>query len=133
MMAKNYLRLFLRLLLIVILLGCVGDLVFRYAERPEPSAEGIEFLISLTAAGYIWPLVGATYFLAAVLLAVPRTVGLGLVVLAPVWVNVAMFHLALDLSWPRVWPAVVVIALYLVLCVLYRQRFRSLVVCDGGR
>jgi hypothetical protein len=84
-------RVFLGLVFLVF--GANGFLHFL----PEPSHSGASaaFLGALAAAGYMFPLVKATEIVTGALLLANVAVPFALVVLAPVVVNIAAFHLAL--------------------------------------
>ena len=65
-----------------------------------PSPEGITdaggaFMGALAAAGYMFPLIKGTELLAGALLLANRSVPLALVLLAPVLVNIVLFHVFL--------------------------------------
>ena len=116
----------LRIVLAVFLIVSAGDVFFHYTEPSEPPAEAQEFLISLTAAGYVWPAVGAAFLISGILLFFPRYLGLALVLLAPITVNIVLYHLFLDRDSRTLIPASMLVLLHLLVAWLNRTAFRSL-------
>ena len=116
----------LRIVLAVFLIVSAGDVFFHYTEPSEPPVEAQEFLISLTAAGYVWPAVGAAFLISGILLFFPRYLGLALVVLAPITVNIILYHLFLDRDSRTLIPAFILVLLHLLVAWLNRTAFRSL-------
>lgn len=104
-----------------------GDVFFRFMERPEPSWDAQNFLISLTAAGYVWPTVGLVFLISGILLLTKRLIGLALVLLAPVTGNIALFTIFLDPKLDYGWSGVILCALHLAVAGFNWRRFRSLV------
>lgn len=82
--------------LVFVVFGLNGFLNF-IPQPAHPGAAGA-FLGALAATGYMFPLLKATEILAGALILSGRFVPLGLVILAPVLVNITAFHLALDTS-----------------------------------
>ena len=121
----------LRIILAVFLIVSAGDVFFHYTEPSEPPVEAQEFLISLTAAGYVWPAVGFGFLISGILLFTPRLVGLALVVLAPITVNIILYHLFLDRTSPTLIPASMLVLLHLAVAGLNRGAFRSLFRSDS--
>ena len=116
----------LRIILAVFLIVSAGDVFFHYTEPSEPPPEAQEFLISLTAAGYVWPAVGATFLISGILLFIPKYLGLALVLLAPITVNIIFYHLFLDRVSSTLIPAFILVLLHLSVAGLNRTVFGSL-------
>ena len=116
-LAANILRFVLAAFAIV----AGGEAFLRYWVWPEPRPEAQEFLISLTAAGYIWPAVGTTFLISGVLLCFKRCVLIALLLLAPVTVNIALYHLFLDQSLGNAFPALALSVLHLLLFAIYSR------------
>lgn len=117
-----------RFLLMSVLLLASGDLFFRYLEPPEPSQKAQELLFSLYDTGYILPTIGFVFLVSALLLLFDRTVGLALVMIAPVSVNLILYHIFLNqlFNSAALWDSFLVV-LNMVVAVLHYRRFRSLV------
>jgi uncharacterized membrane protein YphA (DoxX/SURF4 family) len=90
---------------------------------PPMPGPGGAFLGALVATGYMLPLIGATEVVFGALLLAGRFVPLALTVLAPIVVNVALFHVVLVPGLPMV---VLLLACELYLAWVYRDAFRGL-------
>jgi len=96
---------------------------------PQPEAAGA-FMGALAATGYMFPLIKATEVAAGLLLLSGRFVPLALILLAPVIVNIAAFHLALA---PEGMILIVIILLLEVyLAWAYRGAFRGVLQADAA-
>src|SRR5437870_4160587 len=102
--------------------GLNGFLGFLPAHAPHGTAAA--FLGGLAASGYFFPLLKGTEVIAGALLLSGRIVPFALVLLAPIVVNIAAFHLALDASGLGV--AFVVVALEAFLGWTHRAAFAPL-------
>lgn len=121
---KNKLPLVARILLglVFFVFGLNGFLHFL----PQPPMEGppAAFAGALAATGYMFPLIKGTEVLAGALLLGGRFVPLALTLLAPVLVNIVLFHGALVGSGLGMPIALVVIELYLAYA--YRNAFKGI-------
>ena len=109
------------------LFGAMGlAMAFHMMKAPEqPMPEGAKaFNMALANSGYMMPLVSGTQFVVGVLLLFNRFVPLALAVLAPVLVNIVLFHLFLQPA--GIVPGLVATALELYLAWSYRDAFRSM-------
>jgi len=88
-----------------------------------PMAAGA-FMGALAETGYMIPLIGATEVVAGVLILFRAFSALGLVLLAPVSVNIVLFHLALAPSSGV--PAYVLAGINIYLLFLYLPKYRGL-------
>ena len=105
--------------------GLNGFLMFMPAPDPASmAAEGVAFSAALHATGYMLQLTSGVQLLAGVLLVVGRFVPLALALLAPVVVNIFLFHVFLEPSGMVV--AVLVVAAEIGLAWAYRDRFRPM-------
>lgn len=98
------------LLGLVFVFGGVTGL-FELAE-PEMGEEGAAFMGAIMDTGYLWPVLKMTEIVCGVLLILGMFVPLALVVLAPVALNILLFHIFLE-------PSGVAIGLFLVVLGLY--------------
>ncbi len=78
-----------------LLLFSVGNAVFGWAPQPPLPAGAQAFLGGLFSAPYFFALLKGTELLVALSLLSNRFVPLALVVLAPITVNIVLFHLVL--------------------------------------
>jgi hypothetical protein len=85
---------------IFVLFGANG--FFGFLPAPSVGPEAGAFLGGLAASGYFFPLLKGTEIVAGGLLLANRAVPLALVLLAPIVINIAAFHLWLDPGLPMV-------------------------------
>lgn len=102
--------------------GLNGFLNFLPAPEGIPEPAGA-FLGALAATGYLLPLVKAVEVAAGLLLLVGRFVPLALLLLAPVMVNIVLFHAVLAPDGTGM--TVILLALQLYLAWAYRDAFRG--------
>jgi uncharacterized membrane protein YphA (DoxX/SURF4 family) len=88
---------------------------------PHPGPAG-DFLGALAATGYMFPLIKGTEVVAGALLLANRFPALALALLAPVIVNIVLFHAVLDPSGGLVIP-LVILAIELGLAWSYRTAY----------
>lgn len=81
--------------LALIVFGANKFLHFIPMETPTGSAG--DFLSSLGASGYIFPVVGVLEVLIGLFLLLKKWVPFALVLLAPISINILLFHLFLDI------------------------------------
>lgn len=81
---------------IFLLFGLNGFLHFM--QMPPPADEAGLFLAGLGSAAYFFPLLKGVEVFAGLLLVLNRRVNLALVMLAPIVLNIVLFHLYLDAS-----------------------------------
>jgi len=111
--------------LIFLVMGLNGFLSFL----PQPAnipPKGAAFFGAMMATGYLIPLISATQVVVALLLLSNRFVPMALTIIAPVVVNIALYHVFLSptLGVPL---AAVVLVLEIYLAWAYREAFRTLV------
>jgi hypothetical protein len=123
MKALRYLPTAARLLLglVFVVFGLNGFLQFL-PMPPMAGAPGA-FLGALLATGYLFPLIKGTEVIAGALLLGNRFVPLALALLAPVVVNIVLFHTFLTPPNP---VAFVVLALEVYLAWAYRRAYRTM-------
>ncbi len=111
-----------------VLLG-LGFVVFglngflNFMPMPEMPASAGAFLGALAATGYMFPLIKGTEVLVGALLLGNRFVPLALTLLAPIMVNIVLFHAALAPA--GIAMTFVFLALHLYLAWSYRDSFRG--------
>jgi len=94
---------------------------------PSPGAPGM-YLGALAATGYMFPLIKGTEVVAGAMLLTNRFVPLALALLAPVVVNIVLFHTFLAPPSPI---AFLVLALELYLAWAYRRAFAPMLRADA--
>ena len=110
---------------VLFVFGLNGFLSFIPAPAPAPGAGGT-FLAALAATGYLMTLVKAVEVAVGVLLLADRFVPFALILFAPVAVNIALYHVALDPTVPGVAVALLMLALEVFLLVAYRRYYAPL-------
>jgi len=96
---------------------------FHFMPMPPMSGPPAAFMGALFATGYMFPLIKVTEIVAGVLLISGRFVPLGLLLLAPILVNIAAFHIFLTPG--EVGMSAVLVAIEAFLAWSYRDSFRG--------
>ncbi|SEQ28543.1 hypothetical protein SAMN05216188_102650 [Lentzea xinjiangensis] len=105
--------------------GLNGFLMFMPAPDPSTMApEGVAFNTALYATGYMVQLMSGVQLVSGLLLVAGRFVPLALALLAPVVVNIFLFHVFLEPSGMVM--ALLVVAAEIGLAWAYRDRFRPM-------
>ncbi len=114
----------LRILLGLIFLVFGINKFANFMPAPELSADA-GALIGAIAGSYMWPVLGAIYIVAGLLLILNKAVPFALLLLAPIVVNIFLFHAVLD---PKglLGPSTLVTLLTAILFYKYWDRFKSL-------
>ena len=86
--------------------------LFQLVEQPEVGEEAAAFMGAIMDTGYLWPVIKVTEIVCGVLLILGMFVPLALVVLAPVALNILLFHVFLEPSGVAVGIVAVVLGLY---------------------
>ena len=94
-----------------------------FIPQPPPPAAGGAFLGALVGSGYLMGLVKAVEVVVGAALLAGLFVPLALIVLLPITVNIALYHLFLDPSMPGVVVGVLVLALNAFLIWAYRAYY----------
>jgi putative oxidoreductase len=95
-----------------------------FMPAPDLSLAAMAFMAALSESGYMMQLVGLTEVVAGALILSRVFTPLGLVLLAPVSVNIVLFHLFLDPASGI--PAYVLAALNLYLLLAHLPKYRPL-------
>lgn len=83
------------------------------------------FFDSLTATGYMWPLVGGLEVIVGLLLVTKKAVPAALLALLPISINIVLFHAVLDP--PHIAPALVVALLNAYFIYINRKYYKPLI------
>ena len=108
--------------LIFVFFGVVGAL----APETDMGEDGDAFIAALKDTGYVWPMVKVTEVTSGLLLITGLFVPLALVLLAPVALNILLFHLFLSPSPGGLTVAVLVLALGAYLAHHQRSSFAAI-------
>ena len=106
-----------------ILFGANKFLLFFMA--PPPADAHAQAFMGGMFGSYLAPFVGIVEILGAVLLLIPKSRFIGLLLLIPIMLNIAVYHLAHDMPGNMIWIAV--LALFAYVCYLQRSAFYQLV------
>ena len=120
MSVRRYLPVIVRTLLGALFVVSGANKLFGFMPMPPMPDAATSFLGALAATGYFLPLLGLTEVAAGLLLIVGRFVPLALVVLAPIVVNIAFFHVVLA---PNLGSVVMILGAQLYLAWVYRDAF----------
>ncbi|MEM7153287.1 MAG: DoxX family membrane protein [Myxococcota bacterium] len=101
----------------------------QFAPNPPMPEEAGAFMGALAATGYMFPLIKGTEVVAGLLLLGGRFVPLALVLLAPILVNIVLFHVVLAPA--NMAMVFVLLALELYLAWAYRDSFRAVLQADA--
>lgn len=109
---------------ILVLFGLNILLPHPFIPLPELPEKAAAFMASLAATGYILKTVASLEILIGILLLVKKWVAFALLLLAPISINIVLFHLFLDAS--GIAGALVVVILNAVLIYKNWQQYKSL-------
>ena len=96
----------------------------NFIPTPELPPSAAEFMTELAATGYVLPAVGLLEIFIGVLLFINKWPAFAMILLAPISVNIVLFHIFLDL--PGIGGALVVAILNGILIYKYWSNFRPL-------
>jgi len=108
--------------LALIVFGANKFLHFIPTEPPTGAAG--EFMNSLGATGYIFPVVGVLEVIIGALLLLKKWVAFALILLAPIAINILLFHLFLDI--PGVAVALVIACFNGIMIYKHWQQYKPL-------
>lgn len=101
--------LLVRIVLGIILVIFGSNKFLHFLPLPPPTGSAAEFMDSLKATGYIFPIIGILEVFIGVMLLLQKWVAFVLILLAPISINILLFHLFLDI--PGVTVAFLVVIL----------------------
>jgi uncharacterized membrane protein YphA (DoxX/SURF4 family) len=123
----KYVLLVSRLLLGLIFFVFGLNLILNFLHLPYPTGDTLTWYGIMAAHRWI-TFVGLIQVIAGLLLLVGRFVPLALAILAPILVNILLYH---ALLWPHDFiPAIVITVLEVILLIAYRRSFAPLFVPD---
>lgn len=113
-----------RILLGVILLVFGANKFFGFIPLPELPEQANNFMTSLGATGYVLKIVGVLEIVIGALLLMKKWVAFALTLLAPISINILLFHLFLDVT--GIGGALIVAVLNGILIYKYWTHYKSL-------
>jgi putative oxidoreductase len=87
----------IRILLGIMLVVFGANKFLHFIPMEAPTGSAGEFMNSLGATGYIFPVVGVLEVVIGLLLLLKKWVAFALILLAPISINILLFHLFLDI------------------------------------
>ncbi|MCC7123813.1 MAG: DoxX family membrane protein [Acidobacteria bacterium] len=117
---RTYIPVVVRTLLGALFIFSGANKVVPFMTLPPMPEAATSFLGALVATGYFMPLLGLTEVVAGALLVVGRFVPLALVLLAPIVVQIALFHVVLA---PDLASVVMIVGAQIYLAWVYRDAF----------
>ncbi len=118
---------FTKILRVILGLGLIVfglNKFFGFIPMPELPEQAADFMSSLNATGYVLPVVGGLEVLIGALLVFNKWASFALLLLAPISVNIILFHLFLDL--PGILSALIVFGLNAILIYKHWKAYRIL-------
>ena len=97
---------------------------FGFIPMPELPANADNFMTSLQATGYVLPIVGFLEVVIGLMLLVNKAVSFALLLLAPISINILLFHLFLDL--PGIAAAIVIAVINVILIYKHWKVYKPL-------
>lgn len=98
----------------------------NFLPAPEMSAEAGAFFGALVASGYMLKLIASTEIIGGLLLLINKYTPLGLVILAPVSLNILFFHVFLDIESIPVGGLAFLLNVYLLF--VYKKHYTPMLV-----
>ena len=114
----------LRILLGLVLVIFGASKFYPFMPVQEMSEGATNFMGALAESGYMLPLVGGVEVVVGLLLLLKKWVPFAVVLLAPVSVNIVLFHLALEPATTA--PALVILIINAVLIYANWDKFKTL-------
>jgi putative oxidoreductase len=114
----------IRIVLGLALLVFGANKLFHFIPMEAPTGAAGEFMNSLGKTGYLFPIVGVLEMIIGILLLLKKWVAFALVLLAPISINILLFHLFLDI--PGLSFALVVVVFNSVLIFKHWQQYKPL-------
>ena len=113
-----------RILLGIVLVVFGANKFLRFIPMETPTGAAGDFLNSLNTTGYIFPIVGILEVIIGGLLLLKKWVPFALILLAPISINILLFHLFLDI--PGIVVSIVVVVFNSILIYKNWPQFRPL-------
>ena len=113
-----------RIVLGITLVVFGSNMVHPFIPLPPPSGSGADFMNSMHATGYIFPIVGVLEVLIGLMLLMKKWVAFALILLAPISINILLFHLFLDI--PGVGVALLIVVFNAILIYKHWKQYTPL-------
>ena len=115
-----------RIVLGVVLVIFGANKIFHFIpmDQPDGNTAAGQFVNSLGATGYIFPVVGFFEIVIGVMLILKKWVAFALILLAPISLNILLFHLFLDI--PGISIALVIVLFNAILIFKHWPQYKPL-------
>ncbi len=97
---------------------------FHFLPQPPPPEEGLKFMMGLMANPYMFPIIKVIEIVVGVMLLANVAVPLALVLIAPISVNIILYHAVLDPAGMA--PALLMVILNVFLGIAYFNSYKPL-------
>lgn len=115
-----------RIVLGVLLIVFGANKFLNFIPMEQPSGAAGEFLSSLASSGYVFPVIGCLEVVIGLLLVIKKWVPFALVLLAPISINILLYHLFLDIPGKGLTVAIAIAAIHVMLIYKYWSSYRPL-------
>jgi uncharacterized membrane protein YphA (DoxX/SURF4 family) len=113
-----------RIVLGIMLLVFGANKFLHFIPMEAPTGTAGEFMNSLGATGYIFPVVGILEVIIGAMLLLKKWVAFALILLAPISINILLFHLFLDI--PGLSFALLIVVINSILIYKHWQQYKPL-------
>lgn len=113
-----------RIVLGLMLLVFGANKFLHFIPMEAPTGTAGEFMNSLGATGYIFPVVGILEVIIGAMLLLKKWVAFALILLAPISINILLFHLFLDI--PGLSFALLIVVINSILIYKHWQQYKPL-------
>ena len=97
MFMNSQFTLLVRIILGIILVIFGSNSFLHFIPLPPPTGSAANFMDSLAATGYIFPVLGVLEVIIGAMLLLKKWIAFALILLAPISINILLFHLFLDI------------------------------------
>jgi uncharacterized membrane protein YphA (DoxX/SURF4 family) len=112
------------LVLALVIFGANMIAQFIPMDQPDANTAAEQFMNSLNATGYIFPVVGVLEVVIGAMLLLKKWVAFALILLAPISINILLFHLFLDI--PGLSIAILIVVFNAVLIFKHWTQYKPL-------
>ncbi|NMH26029.1 DoxX protein [Flavobacterium solisilvae] len=113
-----------RIVLGLLLLIFGANKFLHFIPMDAPTGSAGEFMNSLGATGYIFPVVGILEVMIGAMLLLKKWVAFALILLAPISINILLFHMFLDI--PGISIALLIVIINSILIYKHWQQYKPL-------
>ena len=113
-----------RIVLGLLLLVFGANKFLHFIPMDAPTGSAGEFMNSLGATGYIFPVVGILEVMIGAMLLLKKWVAFALILLAPISINILLFHMFLDI--PGISIALLIVVINTILIYKHWQQYKPL-------